>query len=155
MKCEKAMAIYLENEKKFSIPISVKWHIMFCPVCSAEISRLMAILKMLEKETIWKTEENITGFVMDRIMQKRVYYEKRVSGVKWMAIGAVIISSILLINFSNSFIWFRDYFGFGFVVPMSIVLGLAITAYMVFLTLSNYDYLEKYLHYIYKDKEKY
>ena len=155
MKCEKAMAIYLENEKKFRIPISVKRHIMFCPVCSAEVSRLMAALEMLEKETIWKTEENITGFVMDRIMQKRVYYEKRVSGVKWMAIGAVIISSILLINFSNSFIWFRDYFGFGFVVPMSIVLGLGITAYMMVLTLSNYDYLEKYLHYIYKDKEKY
>ena len=136
-------------------PSFVKMHMLFCPKCSYEIYRLMAAMNLLENESIWKTERNITGFVMDRISLQNVYSGRRVSGVKWMIIGAVIVSSVLLINFSNSFIWLREQYGSDFVIPLSIVLGLGITAYMMVLTLSNYDYLEKYLHYIYKGKGKF
>ena len=155
MKCEKAINRYLENDEKFSIPLFVKIHMFFCPKCSNEICGLMAAMDLLESESIWKTERNITGYVMDRISREDVYSEKRISGVKWMLIGAVIVSSILLINFSNSFIWLKEQYGPDFVVPLSLVLGGGITIYMMLLTLSNYDYLEKYLHFIYKGKGKY
>ncbi len=155
MKCEKVITKYLESDDKYRIPLLVKIHTYFCPGCSNEISKLMAAMDLLENDSIWKTERNITGYVMDRISLQSVYSEKRVSGIKWILIGAVIISSILLINFSDSFIWLKEQYGSNFVIPLSIVLGLAITAYMMILTLSNYDYLEKYLHYIYKGKGKY
>ncbi len=155
MKCEKAVAEYLETDEKYRVPLLVKLHMIFCPKCSDEICKLMAVMDLLENDSLWKTERNITGYVMDRISLQNVYSEKRVSGIKWMVIGAVIVSSILLINFSNSFIWLREQYGSEFAIPLSIVLGLAITAYMMVLTLSNYDYLEKYLHYIYKGKGKF
>ena len=155
MKCEKAVTRYLENDDKFRVPLFVKIHMLFCPKCSYEIYKLMAAMDLLEGESVWKTERNITGYVMDKISLQNVYSEKRVSGIKWMIIGAVIVSSILLINFSNSFIWLKEQYGSDFAIPLSIVLGLAITAYMMVLTLSNFDYLEKYLHYIYKGKGKF
>lgn len=155
MKCEKAVTKYLENDDKYRIPFFVKIHLFFCPRCSDEVSKLMAAMDLLESDSVWKTERNITGYVMDRISLQNAYSGKRMSGARWMIIGAVIVSSILLINFSNSFIWLREQYGSGFVIPLSIVLGLSITAYMMVLTLSNYDYLEKYLHYIYKGKGKF
>lgn len=155
MKCEKAVTRYLENDEKYRIPLFVRVHMLFCPRCSSEICGLMAAMDLLESESAWKTERNITGYVMDRINMQNVYSEKRVSGFKWIISGAVIASSILLINFSNSFILLKEHLGVGFVIPLSIVLGLGVTIYMMLFTLSNYDYLEKYLHYIYKGKGKF
>ena len=155
MKCEKAINDYLKNDDKYRIPFFVRIHMFFCPRCSAEIYRFAAAMNWLEDETLWKTDSNITGYVMDRISMKDIYSERRVSGLKWVIIGMVIFSSILLINFSNSFIWLKEQYGLEFIIPLSIVLGLGLTIYMMVLIISNYDYLEKYLHYIYKGRHKY
>ena len=71
MKCEKAVTRYLENDEKYRIPLFVKIHMLFCPKCSDEICRLMAAMELIESESIWKTENNITGYVMDRISRAK------------------------------------------------------------------------------------
>jgi len=154
MKCENAMNRYMNSEDSGRIPFRVRIHTFFCPVCSAEIYLLISVFKSFEQNSIWKTESNITGCVMDRVQKKSVYSGKRISGFKWAFIGMVIFASILLINFSNSFLWLREQFGSLFIIPMSIVLGVLLTIYLMVLTLSNYERLEKYLQTIFKTINK-
>ena len=154
MKCEKAIAAYLENEDMSRIPFRARIHTFFCPVCSAEIYILMAVFKSFENRPLWRTERNITGAVMDSVRLEKKYEERKVSGFKWGVIGLIIFSSILLVNFSNSFQWIKEQFGSGFIVPFSIVLGTLLTIYIMLLTMGNYEYLEKYLNIVYKGKGK-
>lgn len=150
MKCDKVIDCYLKSEDIEKIPLRVRIHTFFCPACKIEILKLSAMFIAIEERSLWRTERNITGNVMDAIQWQKVYSEKRISGKKWVIIGAVIFSSIFLINFSESFLWLKEQFGSDFLLPVSIVLGLVLTVYLMVLTGSNYDVLEKYLK-IYKN----
>lgn len=154
MKCEKVMTAYLKSEDMDRIPFRVRLHTFFCPVCSAEIHMLMAVFKSLEARPVWRTERNITGSVMDSLRIERKYAERKVSGFNWVLIGLVIFSSILLVNFSNSFLWLNEQFGLEFIIPFSIVLGSILTVYIVLLTISNYEIMVKYLNIIHKGRSK-
>ncbi len=152
MKCDKAISYYLQNDEIGRIPFKVRIHTFFCPVCSGEIMQLMLMFRLLEEKSIWEMDKDIKDNVMDKIQRQSVFAEKRISGLKWVVIGIIIFASMFLINFSESFMWLKEQFGSSFVIPMSIVLGLVLTVYLMLFTSSNIDFLEKYLHLIYKRK---
>jgi len=100
---------------------------------------------MLKDDSIYKSPYDITASVMDIIRKESVYAVKTISGFKWVTIGLIIFLSILLINFSDSFLWLKNEFGSNYTIPLSIVMGFIFTAYSAVLIGCNYERITKYL----------
>jgi len=145
MKCNKAVEEYLKLEKVSHTPIILKLHIIFCRECRIEISRLSRLFAVMQKDSVYRSSRDFTSSVMDVIRREGVFNAKTISGFKWVTIGSVIFFSILLINFSDSFLWLKNEFGSDYTLPMSIVMGFVITAYASILIGCNYEYIKKYI----------
>lgn len=145
MKCNKAVEDYLKLEDPSQVPFNLKLHILFCGECRREIYRLRKYFVFLSNDSLYKSPYDISSSVMDIIRRERVYIEKTVSGLKWFGIGSVIFLSILLLNFSESFLWLKNEFGSDLTIPLSIVMGFVFTAYAAVVVGCNYEYIKKYI----------
>ena len=145
MKCNKAVEDYLKLENNFHIPFILKLHLMLCRECRSEVVRLRKVFKMLKDDSAYKSPYNIRSSVMDIIRSESIYAVKTISAFKWVMIGLIIFFSILLINFSDSFLWLKNEFGSDYTIPMSIVMGFVFTAYSAVLIGCNYERISKYL----------
>lgn len=145
MKCDRAIKEYLNHEDNSSMPLMLRIHLLLCRRCRKEISGLIKIFSQLKNDSSFKIPFDITSPVMNIIRTQNIPEWKTISGAKWVSIGTVIFSSILLLNFSESFIWLKKEFGSYYTIPVSIVMGLVITAYFVILIACNYEYIKKYI----------
>ena len=75
-------------------------------------------------------KEDMTEIIMNSIYANAHIFRKNISSTKWISVGSLIFLSIIGITFSDSIIWLRSHFGVSFEVPLSIVMGLAITIYV-------------------------
>ena len=148
MKCSDAMQKFMELDDYRMMPAGLRLHLLLCRKCRRECAELQKVFLSLTSSAPYKAPLNIVSSVMSVIFANESYVERRVSGLKWVAAGSVIFSSIFLINFSETFIMLREHFGSFFIIPMSIVLGLVITAYAVILIGCNYEYIKKYIEQI-------
>jgi len=146
MKCHKAVEEYLKIEDYNQVPFFLKLHIITCRDCRNEISRLGKLFELIGKDSIYKSRSTISSSVMDVIRRESIYSAKTISGVKWVTIGTVIFISILLINFSESFVWLKNEFGSDYTVPLSIVMGFVLSAYSAVVIGCNYEEIKKYIH---------
>jgi hypothetical protein len=154
MKCSKAVEDYLKLENNSHTPFVLKFHIMFCRGCRNEVLRIKKIFHQLKEDSVYKSPFDIKTSVMDIIRSESVYVVKTISGFKWFTIGLIIFLSILLINFSDSFLWLKKEFGSNYTLPMSIVMGFIFTAYSAVLIGCNYESIKKYLELHYRWKIK-
>lgn len=145
MKCSKAVEDYLKLENFSHTPVLLKIHLMFCRKCRNEVLQLHKAFNMLKGDSIYKSHYDITASVMDIIRKESVYTVKTISGFKWVTIGLIIFFSILLINFSDSFLWLKNEFGSDYTIPLSIVMGFVFTAYSAVFIGCNYEDIKKYL----------
>lgn len=145
MKCSKVVEDYLKLDNGSHAPFILKLHIMFCRDCRSEILRLKEVFDLMKNESVYKSPYDIKSTVMDIIRSESVYTAKTISGFKWVTIGLIIFFSILLINFSDSFLWLKNEFGSDYMIPMSIVMGFVFTAYSAVLIGCNYEDIKKYL----------
>ncbi|HNX23957.1 MAG TPA: hypothetical protein PKG60_07885 [Spirochaetota bacterium] len=145
MKCEKAVEEYLKIEDYSHIPFLLKLHLAFCRECREEIHRLGNLFFRLSSDSVYKSSRDVTSSVMDIIRRESVYTVKTISGFKWVTIGSVIFFSILLLNFSDSFLWLENEFGSNLTIPMGIVMGFVFSAYATVLVGCNYEYIKKYI----------
>lgn len=154
MKCEKAIEEYLKIEGHSHTPVILKLHLIFCSECRKEISRLKKLFVLISNDSLYKSSRDVTASVMDIIRRESIYTVKTISGFKWVTIGLIIFFSILLLNFSESFLWLKNEFGSDFTIPLSIVMGFAFSAYAAILVGCNYEYMKKYLNLHFKWKLK-
>ncbi len=145
MKCSKAVEDYLKLENNSHTPFILKLHLMFCRECREEAVRLKKVFNLLKNDSVYKSPYDIKTSVMDIIRSESVYVVKTISGLKWVTIGSIIFFSILLINFSDSFLWLKIEFGSDYTIPMSIVMGFVFSAYSAVLIGCNYESIKKYL----------
>ena len=145
MKCEKAVEEYLKIEGNSHTPVLLKIHIFFCSECRKEIARLKKLFILLRNDSLYKSSRDMTSSVMDILRRESIYTAKTISGLKWVTIGSIIFFSILLLNFSESFLWLKNEFGSDLTIPLSIVMGFAFTAYATVLVACNYENMKKYL----------
>lgn len=145
MKCSRAVEDYLKLENNSHIPFILRIHLMLCRECRTEVLRLRKVFKMLKEDSMYKSPFNIGASVMDIIRNESVYAAKTISGFKWVTIGLIIFFSILLINFSDSFLWLKNEFGSDYTIPLSIVMGFVFSAYSAVLIGCNYEDIKKYL----------
>jgi hypothetical protein len=145
MKCNKAVEDYIKLEDPSQLPFILKFHILFCGDCRREVSGLRRLFFLLRNDSLYKSPSDISFSVMDIIRRESVYIEKTVSGFKWLSIGSLIFMSILLLNFSDSFLWLKNEFGSELTIPLSIVMGFVFTAYAAVVVGCNYEYIKKYI----------
>lgn len=145
MKCERAIEKYLDTDNNSGIPIMLRLHIISCTKCRREIKTLRSTFMQIRMEPPYKSHIDITRSVMNIIEAESITDGKTISGFKWVSIGTIIFSSIVLINFSDSFIWLKKEFGSNYTIPLSIVMGLIFTAYAAILIACNYEYIKKYI----------
>ncbi|HOP64438.1 MAG TPA: hypothetical protein PK906_13740 [Spirochaetota bacterium] len=144
MKCNDAVEKFMELDDYRDIPFLLRLHFLFCRKCRGEVAAMTAALDILSSGSPYAAPRGLAGSIMNSILRQSLSHAGKISGVKWVSAGTVIFMSILLINFSDSFIWLKQQFGSLYTLPLSIVLGLVLTAYLSFVVGCNYEAVKKY-----------
>lgn len=146
MKCNKIMDKFLELENYNDVPVSMKLHFLICPQCRMEASLLREEFLNLQTESPFDYQESISDSIMENIRFIPGEYQCRISSSKWVGVGALIFFSIFMINYSDSYHWLKLIFGVDIILPMSIVLGVVLSSYLVVLMMVNHSVFVKYMH---------
>lgn len=144
MKCDRAVEKFMELDDYRNIPFLLRLHIMMCRKCRGEVAALTAALDIFAAESPFMADRVLSFSIINKIERESLSHGRKVSGAKWVLSGTVIFFSILLINFSESFIWLEEQFGSQYTLPLSIVLGLVLTAYLSIVAGCNYEAVKKY-----------
>ncbi len=144
MKCDNVLERFMELDDYLDIPFMLRFHLFHCKKCREEVAAMIAAMDLLSTESPYAAPAGLQLIIMNRILGESLSHVGKVSGTKWAAVGTVIFSSILLINFSDSFIWLQEQFGSQYTLPLSIVMGLVITAYLSIVVGCNYEAMKKY-----------
>jgi hypothetical protein len=145
MNCETIQRRFFEMDNQSRVPLSVRVHMLHCARCRRKINELAERFDSLLADSPFIMDRDLCEKIMKDVFQSEVRYEHQVSGLQWGAVGALILISMVLIPFSNSFGWLRHYFGRGLEIPLSIVLGLAFTIYALAGIFSNMEELKRFM----------
>jgi hypothetical protein len=139
MKCEKFMRKFMTMDDYRSMGLSMRLHMFICRSCSKEARELSGAMRRLQQGAPFRMKSSISGQVMSVILDREAFSENRITWTNWISIGSLIFLSILLINFSDSFIWLKAVFGADLTVPVSVVLGSIFSLYAMIVTAVNYE----------------
>lgn len=145
MKCEKAIASFLNQDDSRYPAFLIRLHIAFCSKCRKEISALQNIFVYARTSSPFIMPGDLSASIMRSIIKSDIVYKKDISSGKWLFTGAVIFASIFLVSYSDSFIWLKWHFGSGLEIPLYIVLGFIITIYFALYIGSHLDSLKKFV----------
>ncbi|MBN2159063.1 MAG: hypothetical protein JW807_06685 [Spirochaetes bacterium] len=145
MNCENVQKRFLEMDNRSHIPLAVQFHMLHCSRCRHDIAVLNSRFESLTDDGPHAMDRDLCESIMISVFRSDVHYEHHVSGLQWSAAGFIILVSMFLIPFSNSFGWLRSYFGRGLEIPISIVLGLALSIYALAGIFSNLEELKKFV----------
>jgi len=139
MKCEKFMTEFMAIDDYENMGLSMKLHQFTCRRCSTEARELTTAMRILQQGTPFRMKSSISDKVMSAIIKREAFSENRITWTNWISIGSLIFLSILLINFSDSFIWLKAEFGADLTIPVSVVLGSIFSLYAMIVTAVNYE----------------
>ena len=148
MKCNNAIQSFLESEDGGYIPFAVRWHIMLCRSCRNEIRVMRDIFLNAQIQPMIKIPRDMTDLIMRKIIDSDVVFEKNISFYRWLLAGLVILASMFLISYSNSFTWLKQHFGSGIEIPINIVLGLVISLYAASFIGTHIDEAKRFIEII-------
>ena len=131
MKCDKTITKYLELDDYSIIPLSVRFHLLFCTKCSEEVAMLNSALNEIRVFNPFPMKRDMTYQIMSKINPPGLAYERKISTFNWVSAGLVILASIFLVSYSESLSWLKGQFGKNLEVPLNIVLGITISAYLI------------------------
>lgn len=142
MNCEKFTRSYLELENSKALPMALRLHLLLCKDCGREFTYLQNSFEEIKGLSKITLKKDFTDKVMLNIKLRGVTYTNTVSTTNWIGAGVILLSSIFLLQYSDSFIWLKEHFGVDLELPLSIVLGLSISAYAVAFIGTHYDELK-------------
>jgi len=154
MNCEKIMSKLLEIGDYSHIPLKIKLHLLLCPKCRRESAILLHSFNSMKADAPYCAPSWIEKSIIAKIEKQNASGYSNISPFKWIASSSIIFASIILVNYSNTFIDINKEFGKSFSIPMAIVMGSAITSYLAILVGCNYEAIikaiNKYRHIILK-----
>lgn len=125
MKCENAIAIYLQLDNKQPLPLLLQLHLMTCKQCAKEIKVLQKVFSSLQPPF----NVPLTNSIMSQVLMQKPY-RQTVSHFNWVATGTVIFASIALVSYSNALFWMSYHFGKKILLPLYLVMGFVIAGYI-------------------------
>lgn len=129
MHCEQAIEAFLRLDHREEIPPEVKRHIDDCESCRRQVAMMRSVYTALEQVGVVETPAGTTDAVMAAVAAATAGAEEPLSLGKWLGTGVIIFASIVLVSFSNSHSWLSQVFGMSLDLPLSLILGAAITIY--------------------------
>src|SRR3990172_10276358 len=109
MNCDNVQKKFLEMDNGSWIPMSVQFHTLYCSRCRCIISVLSRKFASMVAEAPYDMDRDLCEQIMLDVFRSGVQYEHNVSGLQWGVVGAIILVSMFLIPFSDSFGWLRNY----------------------------------------------
>jgi hypothetical protein len=146
MNCERIQNRFLEMDNRSHIPLLVYVHMLYCDECRRLINALNEQFDSIYNTPPYCLERDMCEKIMIDVFRSDVRYEHHVGGAKWAVVGLIILISMFLIPFSDSFGWLKHHFGAGLEVPVSLVLGSVISVYATIGIFSNLGMLKKFVH---------
>ncbi|HSV97828.1 MAG TPA: hypothetical protein VLM75_12975 [Spirochaetota bacterium] len=128
MKCDDALRRIIEHDDGARYPARLRLHLRRCARCRAEAEGLRFAVGALRRGPLPVPDIDVSDAVMAEIGRMESY-GRNVPLYNWLGGGLAIVGGIVLVSFSDSFALLRNSFGRNFEMPLSIVLGLAITLY--------------------------
>jgi hypothetical protein len=147
---DKFLKKYLELNNTFEIPMYIQFYMLISPAFKKEVVLIQENLAHLKGDVPYKMRKDMTAAIMKQVYAAGFEYEQAVSSIKWFIAGFVIFASIVLIPFSDSMTWLKIQFGKSLEVPLSLVLGIAISTYAVLYIATHIELLKKDLQLLYK-----
>ncbi len=148
MKCERVIQSFLKQDDCRYPSILIRLHITFCSACREEIRNLQKIFVSVHKASPFAMPEDLSDEIMRRIFKSGPMFENNISSSKWFYTGVILFASIILVSYSDSFIWLREHFGRELEIPLNIVLGLAITSYAASYIGTHIEGVKKFAEFI-------
>jgi len=128
MKCKKAIETFLMLDNNEFIPLLLKFHIAHCKQCHNEISQLQKAFTSMQTSSS-SPSIHLEDIIMAQVMlQKRYHYT--ISHLNWITTGLIIFIGIATISYSDALKWMTYHFGIQLVLPLYLVLGCIIAAYI-------------------------
>lgn len=140
---DRIIKYYLTQDNNSEIPLVVRFYMLISPSCRREIKMLKKQFESMKNDSLFKMDIDLSEEVMRKIYKLELEYEHTVSSLKWIFVGFVILSSIVLVPFSNSLIWLKTQFGSSLEVPMSLVMGVVFTIYASLYIATHLEELKK------------
>ena len=134
MKCDKAIETYLKLDNEQSLPLTLQIHLLRCSDCKKFISTYQNIILYLRENKQIKVD--FRDEIMHKIQMLNLP-EQHVSNFKWILAGFLIIAGFVCIPFSKYSQTLIDYFGVNLELPLSIVMGCAITIYSAIFVMTH------------------
>jgi hypothetical protein len=148
MKCERAIANFLNQDDSRYPVFFVRLHTAFCSRCRNEIKTLQNIFIQVRTGSSFAMPLDLSDPIMRRIIKSEVIYDKNISSTKWLLSGVIIFASIFMLSYSESFLWLRVHFGSELEIPLFMVLGAGITFYSALYIGTHIDSMKKFVKFI-------
>ncbi len=129
MRCEKAIARFLDLDQQERLPLALRLHLAHCAKCRNEVRSLSQTFHSLGDVSGVVMPRDMGDGVMRMIRLSATTYGRSMSLFNWMSGEILIIASLVLIQFNDPRVWLEGHFGGSLEVPLNIVLGLVITVY--------------------------
>jgi predicted anti-sigma-YlaC factor YlaD len=150
VKCSEAVEriILLDRGEKPSAELVL--HMQSCAACRSAyqgLSRLERRASLVAGEP--RADDTLTRRVMVQIRDEAILQAEEEHPVRlrgWTVGGAIILASLVLIQFSKVVAWLGESMGAVVDVALGIMLGIALTIYICMLVWSNPEAIRRFLH---------
>jgi len=112
----------------------------------SELAFIRKAERLLRDKWAYSSEYDISDRVLSGIHMSSSSMRKSVTWVPGVSVGLILIASLFLVNFSDTFAWVEIAMGDVFVIPVNIVLGLILSAYIAAFIASQISRLSSYMH---------
>jgi predicted anti-sigma-YlaC factor YlaD len=162
MTCEKAFDRYLSLDRNERVPFGVTLHLISCPACRTSVRKLTRAERMLSRPlAVQATAPSVFASgretaidpsveaLLARIASEGHSFESlcpaepRISMYRWVVVGLALVAGFAIVPFSSIGIWTRLVFGNSFLIPFSLLCGVAVTLYCGLFIGSNIDFFVK------------
>ncbi len=137
------MKNFFELDAYQRLPIFIRLHLLFCPRCRSEIVRIQKVLKSLHNTFPFDMPQDISQRIMDEINSTGITFHRHISLWHWILVSFLLLASAMLTVFSEAVLWLKNYFGSVLAVPLHLVIGLVLSAYIVVFVVANLHNVEK------------
>ncbi len=144
MKCKKAIDTFLMLDNAESIPLLLKFHIVHCQQCHNEINQLQKAFTLMQSSSSSPSIHLEDAIMAQVMMQKR--YHHTISHLNWIASGLIIFTGIATISYSDALKWMTYHFGIQLVLPLYLVMGCIIAAYISSYVATHLNKLQAIAH---------
>lgn len=151
MDCNDAMNAFLALDNDEALAPEVAAHLLTCSACRETVQKMqyaMSIMSRLDEDVV--ADGAITEAVLARISREvpGVVFEsdqRQISVGGWVAVGVIIVASIVATSFSDPLRWMSTSVGTGIDFPLNLVLGGVLTAYLLLFVGSHLKLISRWL----------